>query len=160
ELGAGASLVKELFPATIVSDVEPAPHLDLVADAEALPLGASAVRAFYAIDCFHHLKRPDNFFAELERTLAPGGGCVLVEPYHGPAARLLYKRLFTTENFDSSQRPWSAPDRAMGSMRGANQALSHIVFARDRKIFQARYPRLRVVEERPLTHYLRYLASG
>jgi SAM-dependent methyltransferase len=160
ELGAGASLIKDFFPTTIVSDIEPAAHLDLVADAEALPLGAASVRAFYALDCFHHMKRPEDFFAELDRTLAPGGGCVLIEPYHGPVARLLFKRLFTSEGFDPSQPLWSASDRAMGSMRGANQALSQIVFSRDRRIFSARYPRLRVIVERPLTHYLRYLASG
>lgn len=160
ELGAGASLIKDFFPETIVSDIEPAAHLDLVADAEALPLRAASVRAFYGLDCFHHLKRPEDFFAELERTLAPGGGCVLIEPYHGPVARLMFKRLFTSEGFDPSQPLWSASDRTMGSMRGANQALSQIVFSRDRRIFHARYPRLSVVEERPLDHYLRYLASG
>ncbi len=157
ELGAGASLMKEFLPGIVTTDVEAARHLDAVVDAQAMPFRAASVRAFYGIDCFHHLPRPEDFFAELLRTLAPGGGAVLVEPYYGPVARLLYKRLFASEDFDPAQPAWS---RAMGSMRGANQALSYVVFARDRKLFESRYPELPIVCARPLPHYLRYLASG
>lgn len=160
ELGAGASLMKDFFRDMITTDVKPARHLDLVLDALSMPLRDASVRAFYAIDCFHHLPRPEDFFSELSRTLVPGGGCILIEPYYGPVARQLYKRLFASEDFDPRQEKWSAPERAMGAMRGANQALSYVVFTRDREIFARRYPDLRLVLERPLNHYLRYLASG
>ena len=159
ELGSGASLMKDFFPAVVTTDVRPARHLDLVLDALSLPFRDRSVRAFYAIDCFHHLPDPDRFFAELSRALVPGGGCILIEPYYGPVARLLYKRLFASEDFDTGQKEWGA-DKGMGSMRGANQALSYVVFTRDRKIFEARYPGLEILAERPLDSYLRYLASG
>jgi len=159
ELGSGAGLMKEFFPAVVATDVQPARHLDLVLDALALPFRDGSVRAFYAIDCFHHLPDPDRFFSELGRALAPGGGCVLIEPYHGPVARWLYKRLFAGEDFDTGQKEWRA-GQSMGSMRGANQALSYVVFTRDRRIFERRYPGLEILAERPLDHYLRYLASG
>jgi SAM-dependent methyltransferase len=160
ELGAGASLMKAFVPGLIVTDVKPARHLDLALDAFHMPFRDASVGAFYGIDCFHHLPRPDDFFSELRRSLAPGGGCVLIEPYYGPVARRLYKNLFASEDFDPEQKEWNARARALGPMRGANQALSYVVFARDRKIFERRYPDLEIVAERPLDSYLRYLASG
>lgn len=160
ELGAGASLMKEFVPGLIVTDLKPARHLDLVLDAFHVPFRDASVGAFYAIDCFHHLPRPESFFSELRRTLAPGGGSVLIEPYYGPVARRLYKRLFATEDFDREQKEWSVPEPTMGPMRGANQALSYVVFTRDRKIFESRYPDLELLAERPLDHYLRYFLSG
>lgn len=136
----------------------PGPHCDWVIDAQAMPFAGSSVRAFYAIDCFHHFGRPELFFKELERTLVPGGGCILIEPYHGPLARFLFRRLFDSEPFDPDQPGWTTP--TTGAMSAANQALSYIVFARDRSLFEARHPDLKVVREFPLGSYLRYLVSG
>jgi len=45
-------------------------------------------------------------------------------------------------------------------MTGANQALSYIVFVRDRAEFERRFPALELVGSRPLGNYVRYLASG
>jgi hypothetical protein len=45
-------------------------------------------------------------------------------------------------------------------MHGANQALSYIVFERDRALFEQRCPTLEVVVREPLTNWLRYLLSG
>jgi len=44
-------------------------------------------------------------------------------------------------------------------MSGANQALSWVVFTRDRRRFEREYPELELVVDRPHTH-LRYLLSG
>ena len=44
-------------------------------------------------------------------------------------------------------------------MSNANQALSHIVFFRE-KIFEEKYPNLKVVEIKRINSYLRYLVSG
>src|SRR6185295_17260455 len=101
---------------------------------------------------------PERFFAELERVLAPGGGAVLLEPYHGPFASFLFKRLFATEGYDKSYSSWDTP--ATGPMNGANQALSYIVFRRDRAEFERRYPRLKIVHEEPCRNYIKYLLSG
>jgi SAM-dependent methyltransferase len=158
ELGAGSSLFKHFFPDIISTDVAPAPHLDRVIDAQAMPFPDRSVRAFYAIECFHHLPQPELFFKELERTLVPGGGCVMIEPYYGPIAALLFRRLFDNESFEPDQPGWSTP--TAGPMRGANQALSYIVFVRDRREFEGKHPDLRIIIEFPLGSYLRYLVSG
>lgn len=158
EIGAGSSFFKEVCPGLISTDVKAAPHLDMVVDAQAMPFAGRSIRAVYGIHCFHHLPRPDLFFAELERVLIPGGGCVLIEPYHGPVARVFFRRLFESETFDPAQRTWETD--ASGPMRGANQALSYIVFVRDAGEFARRHPGLEVVERRPLTNYPRYVLSG
>jgi SAM-dependent methyltransferase len=160
EIGAGVSLFKRYYPEIIATDIKPSPYLDDVVDALAMPYQAESVRAIYAINCFHHLPSPDRFFSELERVLVAGGGCVLIDPYYGLLARWLYPRLFDSETFDMSQTTWEGADHPMGIMTGANQALSYIVFVRDRAIFRDRHPGLQLVDHRPLTNYPRYLLSG
>jgi SAM-dependent methyltransferase len=160
EIGAGVSLFKQYYPEITATDIKPSPYLDAVVDALAMPYEAASVRAIYGINCFHHLPSPDRFFSELERVLEPGGGCVLIDPYYGPLSRWLYPRLFDSETFDMDQAGWEATDHEIGSMTGANQALSYVVFVRDRGIFRERHPGLELVGNRPITNYQRYLLSG
>jgi SAM-dependent methyltransferase len=159
ELGAGTSFFKSVYPDVIATDIKSGKGLDMVVDAMAMPFGAASVRAFYAIHCFHHLPSPDRFFGELKRTLVPGGGCVIIDPYYGPAARVVFKRLFASERFEPREPGWEASS-PVGVMQGANQALSYIVFVRDRAEFDRKHPELEIVHHRPLTNYPRYLLSG
>ena len=110
------------------------------------------------MNCFHHLTDPTKFFNELERVLVQGGGCVLIEPYHGPLARVFYKNLFDSETFDRSTIDWTNYNQ--GVMTGANQALSYIVFKRDIKKFNALFPKLEIVKTSVFNNYVRYLLSG
>ncbi len=158
ELGSGSSFCKRLFPDLITSDLKPLPSVDLVARAESLPFPDRGLRAIYAINVFHHLADPRAFFRELLRVLASGGGVVLIEPYHGPLARFLFKRLHASETFDTAVAGWEA-ERPAGAMSNANQALSFVVFVRDRAIFEREFPELEIVHARPHTH-LMYLFSG
>ncbi len=159
ELGAGVSLLKEFFPDVLVSDVVPAPHLDIVLDAQDMrEIADSSVRAFYGIHCFHHFPAPRLFFKELERTIVPGGGCVLIEPYFGAVAKIIYPKLFASEDFDMNQPEWEGGQS--GAMNDANQALSYVVFFRDRAKFLSEFPSLSIAEAFPLTNYLRYMLSG
>jgi SAM-dependent methyltransferase len=159
ELGAGVSFMKEFFPDILLTDVVPAAHLDEVIDAQNMvSVQDRSVRAFFGIHCFHHFSDPARFFAELDRTLVPGGGCVLIEPYFGPAARLVYPWLFASERFDMKQSVWTGGNGA--AMSDANQALSYVVLFRDRDLFQQRFPRLSVVHARPLGNSIRYVISG
>ena len=45
-------------------------------------------------------------------------------------------------------------------MTGANQALSYIVFNRDKARFQKLFPQLEIIYHAPLTNQIRYLLSG
>lgn len=158
ELGAGVCPVRDSDPAVLASDILPAPHLDLVLDAQALDLPDGDLRAIYAKSVFHHLPDPESFFREVLRVVRPGGGAILIEPYYGPAASFLFQRLFTSEGYDKTQAEWRGEQS--GPMGGANQALSYLVFKRDRARYERLFPDLPVVYAQPLTGWLSYLASG
>lgn len=158
ELGAGVAPVRDTFPDVLATDIVASERLDFVLDAEHMNLGDSTVRALYAQNCFHHFADPAQFFLEVERVVAPGGGVILIEPYFGPLAQWLFKRLFSTEGFDPTVLSWR--QLIEGPMSGANQALSYVVFFRDRALFRKQFPALEIVETAPLANYLSYLLSG
>jgi len=130
----------------------------MVVDAQNMPFENNSVRAIYGINCFHHFPNPNLFFKELERVLDRGCGCVLIDPYYGTVAKRFYKKIFDTETFDMNQKEWV--NESLGFMNGANQALSYIVFKRDKAKFEAMYPRLEIVIQKPLNNYMRYVLSG
>lgn len=158
ELGAGVYPVRETLPEVLATDIVPAPHLDRVIDASAMELDDTSVHAFYLQNVFHHFPQPSLFFAELERTLQPGGGAILIEPASGPLAAWLYPRLFASEGYDKRATAWETA--VGGPMSGANQALSHLVFDRDFARFQSEHPMLEVVHRDVLGNWPRYLLSG
>ena len=158
ELGAGISPMRKSYPDVLATDIVFAPHLDCVLDAERMTFGDETVRVLFGQNCFHHFPHPDKFFHEMERVLAPGGGAILLDPYYGPFATFLFKRLFTTEGFDKNFQSWETP--TIGPMNGANQALSYIIFVRDQAVFKRKYSTLEIVYQRPVGNYLKYILSG
>jgi SAM-dependent methyltransferase len=158
ELGAGVSPMRDSYPNILATDVVASPNLDRVINAQEMDLDDKSVRVFYGQNCFHHFPDPERFFMELDRVLVPGGGVILLDPYYGPFASFLYKRLFRTEGFDKKYPSWKTP--LAGPMNGANQALSYIVFVRDRKSFELKYPSLKIVHEQRVGNYLKYVLSG
>lgn len=158
ELGAGVAPIRDSYPDVLATDIVHGPHLDRVVNAEEMDFPDRSVRAIFGQNCFHHFPHPDRFFNELLRVLPEGGGCILLEPYYGPAAAFTFKRLFSTEGYDKKFPSWETP--VAGPMNGANQALSYIVFKRDRKMFEQKFPQLRIVHEEVCNNYLPYLLSG
>jgi SAM-dependent methyltransferase len=158
EIGSGSGFIDEVYRDVITSDVKPLPFVRLACRGEDLPFRDGAVRAVYAINTFHHIPAPRAFLTELVRVLRPGGGAVLIEPFHGPFARFVFKRLHASESFDEHAREWEQPE-VLGPFSRANQALSYVVFTRDRTRFEREFPQLAVVVDEPHTH-LRYLLSG
>ena len=100
EIGAGVAPMRDSYPDVLSSDIVFGPRLDIIHDAQRMALANESVRVIYAQNSFHHFPEPARFLGELERVLVPGGGAVLLEPYPGPLASLLYKRLFRSEGFD------------------------------------------------------------
>jgi hypothetical protein len=160
EIGAGVSFFKDCYPEVISSDLMEASHLDMIIDAQQMNLSDHSIRSIYGINCFHHFSEPDLFLNELERVLTPGGGCILIEPYYGLLAKEFFKRVFASEHFNNRQKSWCSTYNNISVMTGANQALSYIVFVRDRKEFQSKHPHLDIIINRPLNNYVRYLTSG
>jgi SAM-dependent methyltransferase len=158
ELGSGVAPMRNSFPDVLATDIVPAEGLDKLLDAQAIDLEPDSVRVIFAQNCFHHLSKPEQFFQELNRVLSVGGGAILLEPYHGPLAAFLFKRLFNTEGYDKDYPTWETP--ATGPMNGANQALSYIVFVRDREHLSRQFPKLEIVHKCTCNNYLMYLLSG
>jgi SAM-dependent methyltransferase len=159
ELGAGVSPVRETFPEVLATDIVPAPHFDRVINAQEMDLADGSVHALYCQNSFHHFPQPEKFFKEAIRVLRPGGGIILIEPYHGFLSSLLYPSLFASEHYDKRAASWSLAANN-NPMSDANQALSYLVFTRDLARFSTLFPELEIVHRKPLTNYVRYLLSG
>lgn len=159
EIGSGSSFFKLYYPQIITSDIKKTELVDTILDAQQMDLNDESVGAFYGINCFHHFPDPDKFFREAIRTLKKGGGFILIDPYYGPFSNFFYKRVFDFEFFDKKMRGWKTLE-SDGPSKGANQALSYIVFIRDRKKFQSEFPDLEIVYEKRFSNYIRYLFSG
>jgi SAM-dependent methyltransferase len=158
EIGAGSSPIKESFPDVLATDIVPGEGIDMAIDASNMDIADSSVRAVFAQNVFHHLPDPSKFFEELDRVLVPGGGAVFIEPYYGILASAVFKRISKYEHFNKLQEFWVSS--ANSPMSGANQALSYIVFIRDRLKFEKDFQNLEIVMIYPLNNYLRYLLSG
>jgi len=158
EIGSGAGIISDTYPDVITSDIKPLPFIDIVLAAEKLPFADNSLRAIYGINVFHHLPLPREFFKEILRVVHPGGGVIFIEPFYGPLASYVFKNLHKTEGFEPDAPNWEAQE-STGPFSNANQALSYIVFKRDRSQFDQEFPELGLVFERPHTH-LWYILSG
>jgi len=160
ELGAGVSFIKTKYPYITTSDIKNYQGVDLVVDSQNMLFEDNEVHAFYGINCFHHFAEPRKFFNELKRILPSGGGVVLIEPYYGFFSNILYKRVHEDEFYDKQQQLWETGHNANQFMTGANQALSYLIFVRDRKDFEREFPELEIVYTAVINNYVRYLVSG
>lgn len=155
ELGSGGSYLRTLEPELITSDVVEG-LAEQVIDARHLPFSDSSVRALVLTHVLHHIPDVEAFFREAERVLVPGGVIAMVEVSHTPFARFFFRRLHP-EPFDDAQVGW-AFDQS-DSMMDSNQALSWILFDRDRERFERTFPHL-TIEVMSYTPWLGYVLSG
>ena len=160
ELGSGVSFIKETDPHIITSDIKDYKGVDIVVDAQNMQFEDNEIHAFYGINCFHHFPEPKKFFNELIRTLKPGAGAILIEPYYGFFSDIIYKKVHEDEFYDKKQLLWETGQNINQYMTGANQALSYLIFKRDRRYFEESFPELEIVHTAVINNYLRYLVSG
>ena len=156
ELGSGLGFVEERLPGIKKTDILPYPRLHAVLDATRLPFASESLAFICMLDVFHHIPDVGAFLAEAERCLRPGGRIFMVDQYPGWISEPLYRHVHT-EPYRPEAREWRFD--STGPLSGANGALAWIVFRRDLKIFEARYPKLRVRMYRPHSP-VRYWVSG
>jgi SAM-dependent methyltransferase len=155
ELGSGGSYLKDLEPSIVTSDVVEN-VADHVIDARELPFADNSVRALLLTHVFHHIPDADAFLREAQRVLVPGGAISMIEVAHTPFARFFFKT-FHHEPYHDGCQDWSfAQD---DSMMDSNQALSWMIFVRDRNEFKKRHPALKI-EGMSFLPWLTYLLSG
>jgi SAM-dependent methyltransferase len=155
ELGSGGSFLKDHCPGLITSDVV-AGFAERVIDARELPFEDASVRGIFLTHAFHHIPDVERFLREAVRVLVPGGVIAMIEVAHTPFARFFFDR-FHPEPYDDGAETWTF-DQA-DAMMDSNQALSWIVFERDRARFESLFPELEILASNTLP-WFSYLASG
>jgi len=155
ELGSGGGFIKETIPNVITSDVMDLPGLDKRFSALQMPFADNTVDAYLMIDVLHHIQDTRLFFKEAERTLKKGGKIIMIEPANTAWSRFIHRN-FHHEEFDA--------DAGWGTRKGdplssANTAIGWIVFFRDRNLFEAEFPALKITELKLHTPF-RYIISG
>ena len=158
ELGSGIYPIKMTYPDVVSSDIVENKDLDLILDAENIHLNDNSVRVFFGQNMFHHISNPNKFFLSALKKLKIGGGIIILEPSNSFLSTMLHKNMHPNEFYDTQQKNWELENQ--GPMKNANQALSSIIFFRDREIFLKKYPNLEIKLIFNCNKYLHYLLSG
>ena len=155
EIGSGGGFLKEVVPQVYTSDILPLPHCDGCFSAEDLPFEDNSLSAIFMLNVFHHIPSCENFLAEAQRTLKPGGIIFMIEPANTPVAKFIYQN-FHHEPFDPNG-DWYV--RGGGPLSDSNQAVPWIVFNRDYELFKQKFPGL-ALKKTTLHTPFRYVLSG
>ena len=145
EIGGGIGQFKLRFPDVIATDIQSAPWLDLVTDAQHLPFAAGSISNIVMVDVLHHIEFPLLFLREADRVLRPGGRLVMAEPAITFGSSLFY-RLFHHEPVRMNEDPLivGKPD-SMRDPYDSNQAIPTLLVSRERKRLAQLLPSLRLI---------------
>src|SRR5262249_40398751 len=146
ELGSGAGYCARFIPNLITSEVVAVNGVRIALDARRLPFTNRSLRAIVMTNVLHHVPDVGCFFAEASRCLHAGGKILMIEPWITPWSRWVYRHLHN-EPLRTDAADWSFVPS--GPLSGANIAIPWIVFARDRSLFDSRFPSLLVERIQP-----------
>jgi SAM-dependent methyltransferase len=138
EIGGGIGNLKRRLTDVMTTDIQSAPWLDCVADAQRLPFADACAANIVMVDVLHRLEFPAVFFREATRVLRPGGRLLMVEPAITWGSSLFYRLLVRTSADilgDGSPDPRRDPYHS-------NQAIPTLLATRDRKRFHRLFPAL------------------
>lgn len=160
EIGGGGGNLKEWLPSVIATDIQYAPWLDAVADAQRMPFADDSFDNIILFDVLHHIPGPHRFFREAERVLKPGGRVVMVEPGVTPVSWVLMNTMHH-EPAVMAADPFRDQDwAAEGNPYAANQAIPSLLFQRHRRRFETEFPRLAVKTVNRLSLFAYPLSGG
>ena len=160
EIGAGGGGLETIADDVVTTDVLPAPWLDTVADAHALPFADASFANIAMLDVLHHLSAPRAFFGEAARILKPGGRLVMIEPAITPVSRIFYT-WFHPEPVVMNADPLAAaaPDPDSDPF-DANQAVPTLLFLRQPDAFARAVPGLHLKMARLLSLFAYPMSGG
>jgi hypothetical protein len=144
EIGGGIGNLKRRMGAVIATDIQFAPWLDCVADAQFLPFGEETIANIVMVDVLHHVEFPSNFFQSAASILQVGGRILMVEPAITWGSSLFYRLLHhepVQMTADSLVEGRPNPER---DPYASNQAIPTLIATRDQHRFHARFPSLRI----------------
>jgi len=144
EIGGGIGNLKRRLTDVVATDIQSAPWLDCVADAQRLPFADGCAANIVMVDVLHHLQFPVVFFREAARVLRPGGRVLMVEPAITWGSSLFY-RLFHHEPVRTSADVLGdgKPDPRRDPY-DSNQAVPTLLATRERERFHRVFPALRI----------------
>jgi len=144
EIGSGIGNLKRRLTEVVATDIQRAPWLDCVADAQRLPFADACAANIVMVDVLHHLEFAVVFFREAARVLRPGGRVLMVEPAITWGSSLFY-RLFHHEPVRTSADALGegAPDPSRDPYE-SNQAIPTLLATRDRERLHRLVPTLRI----------------
>jgi SAM-dependent methyltransferase len=146
EIGGGAGNLKDRLADAIATDIQFAPWLDAVADAQHLPFAPCSAANIVMIDVLHHLEYPATFFREAQRVLRPGGRVVMVEPAITWGSTLFYRLLHPEPVRMSADILGEGQPDPGRDPYNSNQAIPTLLATRDRNRFHRLFPDLRIVQ--------------
>ena len=145
EIGGGIGNLKQRLTDAIATDIQLAPWLDCVADAQRLPFAAASATNIVMVDVLHHLQFPVVFFREAERVLRPGGRVLMVEPAITWGSTLFYRALHHEPVRTSADVLLDGEPDPGRDPYDSNQAIPTLLATRDRDRFHGLFPGLRIV---------------
>jgi SAM-dependent methyltransferase len=159
EIGGGVGGLKDRLTNIYSSDIQAAPWLDLVADAQALPFATGSLSNIVLLDVLHHIEFPVKFFREAARVLRSGGRIVMVEPAITPGSTGFY-RFLHQEPVRMAADPLAdgAPDPNRDPYI-SNQAIPTLLATRDQEAFAHAFPDLALTKADWFS-FLAYPLSG
>ncbi len=160
ELGGGSGNLKRVLKDVVSTDIQAAPWLDAVADAQALPFANASFDNVVMVDVLHHLSFLRRFFREATRVLRPGGRIVMVEPAITPLSWLFYALLHDEPVRMGADPLAEAAATDPDNPWDANQALPTLLLRRRRAAFERAFPDLRVVRVAYLSLFAYPLSGG
>jgi SAM-dependent methyltransferase len=144
EIGGGIGNLKRRLTDVIATDIQSAPWLDCVADAQRLPFAEGCAANIVMVDVLHHLEFPVVFFREAARVLRPGGRVLMVEPAITWGSSLFYRLLHHEPVRTSADALGDGEPDPRRDPYESNQAIPTLLATRDRVRFHRLFPALRI----------------
>jgi SAM-dependent methyltransferase len=145
EIGGGIGNLKRRLTDVVATDIQSAPWLDCVADAQRLPFAEGCAANIVMVDVLHHLEFPVVFFREAGRVLRPGGRVLMVEPAITWGSSLFYRLLHHEPVRTSAHVLRDGNPDPCRDPYDSNQAIPTLLATRDRARFHHLFPALRIV---------------
>lgn len=146
EIGSGVGSLRDKFADIVATDIQYAPWIEVVVDAQRIPFCENAFSNIVMVDVLHHVEHTIEFFRESSRVLKTGGRIIAVEPAITPFSWFFYN-FFHAEPVLLREEPLTAgPPNPLKNPYHSNQAIPTLIVTSYKKKFEKLFPELRIKE--------------